>query len=767
MSLLLVLTWLVPLVLAALARRPSLWWIPAIGALPALAAALLVPLGTRLELEWLLVGAVLGLDAIDRIFLLFTAILWLAAGLYAAITFRGSTHGGRFNTFFLLAMTGNLWLIVGLDLVSFYVGFALMGISSYGLVIHDGNRAALRAGKVYLVLTLAAEVTLFAALVMIAAATDSIQPTPDLLVELDDLTIGLLILGLAVKAGLVPLHVWLPLAHPAAPIPASAVLSGAMIKVALLGWLRFLPIGEIALPGWGLLFVFAGLVTAFVAVPIGMIQSDPKVLLAYSSVSKMGLMAITLGLLLIEPELVPVAALGIALYAGHHALTKGGLFLGVGLRKSSTAQPWVLTGVLLLALSMAAVPLTSGAVAKYGIKPAFAEVEWVWLKVAIALTTIATALMMARLLWIIRGLTPHPSPGVGWAMLGWAPLIGLVLLYPLVLGSPTAWITDAGLIALAVVLGLPMILLARRRPGAIRPLIDRIQPGDLVGLVRPLLIGARWGTRRVLRAASARLSPIPTALAGHLGRLLQRPASSLDQRLGHWPTGGGIWLGILVLIIGLAILITPPSRPPVPRTEVADAPTPSEPRPEPTVEVDPAILPEPSPHAHGRVTAEPAETPAEPLPSDTPIDAAETRPEVTADITTSETPTPPEEPSIDDTPIMDTTAPEPFEVCDPSQPDEFSHAASGARIELERCVLVDGAPQWTEAPPLTNALVRLIQLNLNALGYDAGPNDGLIGPLTRGAIRRFQTAQGAVPTGAITFELLDRLRAAAESHRDP
>jgi hydrogenase-4 component B len=114
--------------------------------------------------------------------------------------------------------------------------------------------------------------------------------------RLDGLAIGLLLLGLGVKAGMVPLHIWLPLAHPAAPVAASAVLSGTMIKTALLGWMRFLPVGAVALPEWGGLLAGAGTLTLLFALPIGLTQSDPKVVLAYSSISKMGLMMLVLGL---------------------------------------------------------------------------------------------------------------------------------------------------------------------------------------------------------------------------------------------------------------------------------------------------------------------------------------------------------------------------------------------------------------------------------------------------------------------------------------
>jgi formate hydrogenlyase subunit 3/multisubunit Na+/H+ antiporter MnhD subunit len=804
MSSLLVVAWIFPLILAAGARHPRLWWTPGVGAAPALCAALLIPTDTRLELDWLLIGATFGLDEVGRIFLLFTSILWLAAGIYAAASMRGTRHVGRFNTFFLLAMAGNLWLITGQDLVSFYVGFALMGISSYGLVVHEGDPAALRAGKVYLVLTLAAEVTLFVALVMIASTTGSIQPTPDDLVDLDQLTIGLLILGLAVKAGLVPLHVWLPLAHPAAPIPASAVLSGAMIKVALLGWLRFLPIGEIALPGWGLLFVFAGLATALFAVPIGLVQSNPKVLLAYSSVSKMGLMVIIIGLMLLEPGLAPVAAMGLALYAGHHALAKGGLFLGVGLRKSAGAQGLVFSGLVLLALSMAAVPLTGGAVAKYGIKPVFAEVDWAWLKVAIAMTTMATAFMMARFLWSMWHLKrAHPgernvlgdperiakqktgggraskmmfflnraaqwvsfatrpsfdqsqagrpergsASKVNWAAVGWVPLIGLVVLYPMVLGSPEAWVTDAGLIGLAILLALPVILVAIRRPAAVTPLVDKIQPGDLLGLVRPVLAAGRLSLRwsvRAYRLASARLM---ARGKGHLSALTRRPFLDLDHRLTSWPLAGGLWLGITVGLLGLAMLVPTQmiTTPPVGIQELnpIDAtlqPDPSVLVPRETTEQTTLPLPAapltvtPEDEIDGWVEpAAPVERPPE--PADTPADPIE----------------PAEAPAEPEAAIE---AP----VCDPDQPYLFRHEASGRDLELASCVIIAGIPQRLEAPPLTNELVLLIQKHLKALGFDAGPTDGLIGPRTRSAIRDFQTDRGMEPTGAITFDLLDRIR---------
>ncbi|AFL76360.1 proton-conducting transporter membrane subunit [Thiocystis violascens] len=268
---------------------------------------------------------------------------------------------------------------------------------------------------------------------MIANHAGTFVPTAAQLVGLDGLAIGLLLVGLGVKAGMVPLHLWLPLAHPAAPIAASAVLSGTMIKVAILGWLRFLPVGAVALADWGAWLSAVGLLTMFFALPIGMTQSDPKVILAYSSVSKMGLLMLLLGLILSDPALAPVGIAAITLYAAYHALVKGGLFLGVGLRKSAAlAQPLVLGGLVILALALAGAPLTSGAVTKYGIKPLLDAANWTWLAAAVALSAVATTLLMARFLWI----SVRSAVGLCLAQRAWALLITLVLLFPFLLGKP-------------------------------------------------------------------------------------------------------------------------------------------------------------------------------------------------------------------------------------------------------------------------------------------------------------------------------------------
>ena len=548
MTWLLAAAWLTPLLLAAVAHRRGLAWTTVLGPIPALAAALLLPAGARLELPWLLLGSVLGVDATARLFLGFSALIWLAAGVYATWESGSGRHSGagRFRAFFLLAMAGNLWLIVGQDLASFYTGFSLMGIASYGLVVHAGGTEALRAGRVYLTLTLAGELALFAALVLIAHQAGSLTPGATELAGLDDLTLALLILGLGIKAGLVPLHVWLPLAYPAAPPAAAAVLSGAMSKVALLGWLRYLPLGQVAAPDWGALLVLLGLGSMALSIPVGLVQRDPGAVLAYSSIGKAGLLVLILGLVLMEPTLAPLGVGAVALYAAHHGLVKGALFLGLGLRQKTGHPLPILGGLAFLALAMAGAPLTSGAVAKFGIKPPLAAIDWAWLHGGVALSAAGMVLLMLRFLWATGHLSATGGRTSPWPATAWWLLIGLVALFPFTLGSPEAWTGNLSAIAAALLLAAPFLLAARVRPALLRPLVGRVPAGDLLALTGPLGAVGRW----LSGALFGHWLRLVNAARTRLRRLSPRPPPADPEAwLRAWPTAGTLWLGLLALLL--------------------------------------------------------------------------------------------------------------------------------------------------------------------------------------------------------------------------
>ena len=145
----LILVPVLPLVMAA-ALLPRRWrelvvrlapW----ASLPALIAAAVSP-SAMLDLPWLLLGIRLGVDGVGQVFLFFTAVLWLLAGIYARSYLAGDAGRTRFFAFYLLTMGGNLGLIVAQDVLSFYLFFALMSFSSYGLIVHKRDPEAYAPG---------------------------------------------------------------------------------------------------------------------------------------------------------------------------------------------------------------------------------------------------------------------------------------------------------------------------------------------------------------------------------------------------------------------------------------------------------------------------------------------------------------------------------------------------------------------------------------------------------------------------------------------
>jgi hydrogenase-4 component B len=602
------------------------------GAVPALALAIWALTRADLAegevlfaaLPFLFTGVHLSLDLTGTIFLLFTSILWVAGGVFSARYHADDERRHPFFVLFLLTMAGNLGLVVAGDLLGFYLFFALMTFAAYGLVVHDRSEAALRAGRIYIILAILGELALLTGLLSLGVAADGVplfgsqmegvwatlhegHPTafPTLV------TGTLLALGLGVKAGLVPLHLWLPLAHPVAPTAASALLSGAMIKAGLLGWIRVLP-AETSLPLLAGGFLVLGVFGAFYGVVCGVAQDDPKTVLAYSSVSQMGYMAMGTGLLLHEPELAPLALAAIGTYALHHGLAKGALFLSVGLadkvpgRPASqrTAEPevdsdradedpsvqeaapapdrrgtWILTATALPALALAGLPLTTGSLAKNTLKDGLAELGGAAYSILDPLLLVAafgTTLLLARFLSTLarrrrEALTNQKAKSLATAGENGAyqgGTRGLVLPWILLVGIGTT-----GAIWIPTLLpspeGVPL-------PGAL--------DGWLVGLL-PVLLGALvgWGLsvrpnvlgslRTIRIPAGDALIPVERGLAWlplpkqealvtrteEWAALRWAQLAPVTRMADRWARGDirsmeGVFLGSLVLGLALALV---------------------------------------------------------------------------------------------------------------------------------------------------------------------------------------------------------------------
>jgi hydrogenase-4 component B len=512
--------------------------------LPALAAALLLPPDVSESLPNTMLGAGLALGETGRIFLGVGAFLWSAAGVFAT-SYIGEGRA-RFAGFWLATLSGNMLLFVAADVVTFYLAFAILSLSAFGLVVHEGHKGARRAARVYLLLAVFGETCLLLGLLVGAHGAGSILMN-DVRQALAtssyrDLAIGLLVAGFGLKAGLMPLHVWLPLAHSAAPVPASAVLSGAIVNAGIFGLVAFLPL-EADLPGWSAVLVGLGLATAYGGILFGIVQTRPKTVLAYSTLSQMGLVVVLIGSGFGSPGAgFVIAAAG--LYCVHHGLAKGALFLSVGVIGKTSGRVRGLAALLagLAALAVAGLPFTGGALAKLAIKGPMGDGAAVML---VTLSAVGTTLLMLRFLDLVRC---EPA-GQG------APPAGLLApFFACVLAAlAVPWILFPGLTQFALGYALqpanlwgalwPILVGAAVMAGALRlkrlPQV-RVPEGDLVVLLerafRLIMIGMR-------RADRIRLPTVP---------MPNVPDFALAERaFGRWPVAGTLLLGAVGLVAAM------------------------------------------------------------------------------------------------------------------------------------------------------------------------------------------------------------------------
>lgn len=405
---------ILPLLAALLTGRYSPWkrnagLIFVFASLPAIGLGLTEFQG--IQLDWLILGTHFSLDTPRRIILLLTGILWASSGLYSGSYLKDDNRRGSFNFYFGAAMAGNFGLLIAADAAAFYTFFALMTFASYGLVIHSQTVAARKAAKIYLVMAIIGELFIISALFLAVQCAGStlLSDLPPALANASNgpfiFILGLI--GFGVKVGAIPLYFWLPLAHPAAPVPASAVLSGAMIKAGLVGWIHFAPVGLVEWPSLSLIMVGLGFTAAFGAVIIGLLQVDPKTNLAYSSISQMGLMTAFLGLGLYGSIPASLLLPAIALYAFNHGTAKAFLFLGTALPGKVGGYWRILMwlGLGLAVLAIAGGPLTGGLWTKYLLKTFLGKTGLPgidFLAYLLTLSAISTTLLLSRFLHLLR-----------------------------------------------------------------------------------------------------------------------------------------------------------------------------------------------------------------------------------------------------------------------------------------------------------------------------------------------------------------------------
>ncbi len=335
----------------------------------------------------------LRVDPLGAYFLLVTGSVGVAASLYG-LAYPGNlapVAAARLGLGFNLFLLSLHLVVAAANAFVFLVAWELMAVTSLGLVAWRSDRAEnRRAAVVYAVMTHTGTLCILASFLLRYRATGSLdfalwaargagREAP----ALRDAAFVLGLLGFGAKAGLVPLHIWLPLAHPVAPSHVSALMSGVMLKTAVYGFLRLLGGLGPAEAWWGGLVLVLAAVTALVGVIYALMEHDLKRLLAYHSVENVGIILLGVGAALLFAAGGSAAGAGLALAAAlyhtwNHAVFKSLLFLGAGsVIEAVQTHDMERMGGLARRLPWTAAFFLAGAVAISGLPPfnGFAS-EW-------------------------------------------------------------------------------------------------------------------------------------------------------------------------------------------------------------------------------------------------------------------------------------------------------------------------------------------------------------------------------------------------------
>ncbi len=339
----------------------------------------------------------LRLDALSAFFLVLLGAVSAGISIYSAGYFRKGegtspgVHGLQYHVF-LAAMAV---VMLADDAYLFMVAWETMALSSYFLVVSNHKLPEIRrAGFLYLLIAHLGAIGILLSFGVMQGGhgdyTFAAMRAGHLSEFWASVTFLLALFGFGAKAGILPLHVWLPEAHPAAPSPVSALMSGVMLKTAIYGLLRVtFDLLQTQLLWWGVVALLLGLLTALFGVMFAAVQTDMKRLLAYSSIENIGIILVGIGLTLIfhAYALGALAALALAATLYHclnHAFFKSLLFLVTGTVLHSTRErslgklgglirsmPWVAWLALIGTLAMAGLPPLNGFVSEWLLLQAF------------------------------------------------------------------------------------------------------------------------------------------------------------------------------------------------------------------------------------------------------------------------------------------------------------------------------------------------------------------------------------------------------------
>jgi len=406
----------------------------------------------------------LRLDALSAFFMLLLGSAAFGITVYASGYFKNVVAGplAVLALWYHLFLASMVMVMLADDAYTFMVSWEAMALSSYFLVTTDHKVPEIRrAGFLYLLIAHVGAIALLLAFGLLQGGEGDYTFETMRLAEISprwaSVVYLLALFGFGAKAGLVPLHVWLPEAHPAAPSPVSALMSGVMLKTAIYGLLRLtFDLLNIRIAWWGTLALALGLITALYGVIFAAVQSDMKRLLAWSSIENIGVILAAFGLTLIfytdgKGALAALTLTALLYHALNHAFFKGLLFVGTGSVLHATGErhmgylgglmrfmPWTAWLTLIGALAIAGLPPLNGFVSEWLLLQAFLltpglSKPYLNMIIPVAAATVALAAALAAYVMVkfygVIFLGQPRAPALQQAHdAGWAERLGMLWL---------------------------------------------------------------------------------------------------------------------------------------------------------------------------------------------------------------------------------------------------------------------------------------------------------------------------------------------------
>ncbi|QNM05490.1 complex I subunit 5 family protein [Qiania dongpingensis] len=367
-------------------------------------------------------GLTLRLDGFRVLYGLVAAFMWMTTTVFSREYFGHYRNRNRYYLFLLLTLGATMGVFLSADLYTTFIFFEIMSFTSYVWVAHDEKEAAMRAAGTYLGVAVIGGMVMLMGLFMLYHTAGTLQM--DELLEACRqvrpeksgvlyLSGALMLFGFGAKAGMFPLHIWLPKAHPVAPAPASALLSGILTKSGIFGILVVSCNIFLHDSAWGMAVLLLGVVTMLGGAALAVFSVDLKRTLACSSMSQIGFILVGIGMQGLLGEENALAVRGTLLHMVNHSLFKLVLFMAAGvvymnlhkldlneIRGFGRKKPLLKFCFLMGGLGIGGIPLWSGYVSKTLLHESIVEYTALTLQAKAGMAVIGSPAFFKTVEWL-------------------------------------------------------------------------------------------------------------------------------------------------------------------------------------------------------------------------------------------------------------------------------------------------------------------------------------------------------------------------------